>query len=89
MSEEKESWHLDKKVPVSLIAVVLFQLVAWVWVAADMNSRIAHLEELDMENRKVNRIVYGMQADITNIKGSLVRIEEAVTRENGSHNTGR
>lgn len=76
-----DSWHLDKKVPISLIFAISVQLLAWVWVASGMNTRIEHLEERDAENREVNKIVYGLQADIQNIKDSLTRIERAVIED--------
>lgn len=78
---EDNSWHLDKKVPISLIFAISVQLLAWVWVASGMNTRIEHLEERDAENREVNKIVYGLQADIQNIKDSLTRIERAVIED--------
>jgi len=79
MSGQKESWHLDKKVPVSIILVLLGQMLIGAWVAGDMSSRLVALESQDEENREVNKIVYGMEADIQNIKDSLLRIERAVT----------
>jgi hypothetical protein len=44
MAEEPSSWHLDKRVPISLIVMVLINLGTVVWFAAKFDSRIGALE---------------------------------------------
>lgn len=40
MSEQSENWHLDKKVPITLIIAMVAQLVAFGWYAGQLNLRI-------------------------------------------------
>jgi len=77
-------WHLDKRVPIAIIILVFMQAFSGATLIIRMDARVSHLEQQDIENKKVNRIVYEMNADIRNIKDSLRRIENAVT-VNGQH----
>ena len=40
-----EGWHLDKKVPLALVAAIVGQTLAAVWFASAMHSRVGVLEE--------------------------------------------
>ena len=45
MSEEKESnWHLDKKVPLSLIFAMLIQASMVIWTVADIKKDVEVLK---------------------------------------------
>lgn len=35
-----DGWHLDKKVPISIIAVLVMQAVAGLWVIAEIRSDV-------------------------------------------------
>jgi TolA-binding protein len=35
-----QGWHLDKRVPISIIAVLVAQFAAGVWMVANMNGTI-------------------------------------------------
>lgn len=37
-------WHLDKRVPISIIAAILFQTGALIWWASSIESRVSSLE---------------------------------------------
>jgi hypothetical protein len=39
-------WHLDKKVPISIIAAILFQFAGGLWFISKLDARIAALEAL-------------------------------------------
>jgi hypothetical protein len=41
---DREQWHLDKRVPISLIITLLAQTVAIVWWAAAIEGRVSVLE---------------------------------------------
>ena len=45
MTPGKEEWHLDKKVPLSLIAVLVFQTAGVLYWAATSSARLAALED--------------------------------------------
>ena len=41
----EHEWHLDKKVPISLILAIIGQTMAFVWWAAQQSTRIEALEK--------------------------------------------
>ena len=44
MSADDNSWHLDKKVPITLIGAILLQTFGFGVYAENLNNRIASLE---------------------------------------------
>ena len=52
MSDTKESWHLDKKVPISLIAVLVMQAGAGIWAVADIKKDVELLKAAQIEQGK-------------------------------------
>jgi hypothetical protein len=42
--EYERQWHLDKKVPIALIATLAAQTIAIVWWAANLSTRVDALE---------------------------------------------
>jgi hypothetical protein len=40
----EREWHLDKKVPIALIATLILQTTAIVWWAANLSTRVDALE---------------------------------------------
>lgn len=52
MNETKESWHLDKKVPISLIVVLLMQGAAGLWAIADIKKDVELLKAAQVEQAK-------------------------------------
>ena len=43
--DEREGWHLDKKVPIALLAAIAFQTCTAVWWVAAKNSDDLHRDE--------------------------------------------
>lgn len=41
----REPWHLDRKVPITLIFAVVAQIVAFIWYAAKQDERMIVLEK--------------------------------------------
>lgn len=39
-------WHLDKKVPISIIGAILFQFAGGLWFISKLDARIAALEAM-------------------------------------------
>ena len=44
MAEQKETWHLDKRVPLALIVTIFLQTAAAGWYISELNSRVSVLE---------------------------------------------
>lgn len=42
--DETGKWHLDKRVPITLIVAILVQSAGFVWFISKMDSRIVALE---------------------------------------------
>ena len=61
MSDDNH-WHLDKRVPVALLGVMISWIVTTVWWASALNERVEHLEKMALKNQ--------------NVESRLVRIEE-------------
>ena len=72
----EESWHLDKKVPISLIVLILVQTSAFIWWAATMDTRVTQLE--------ASRANASQQEDLLQIQANQVntRLSNLETRFN-------
>ena len=83
MTDRTESgWHLDRKVPITLIVLIIFNFAGFVWVASQMDARITANEKSISEIKSVtNNLPANMatlQAQMVNIERSLARIERAI-----------
>jgi septation ring formation regulator EzrA len=80
-----EYWHLDKKVPISIIIALFVQTVVFVYVGttwkADTDSRISALEK--SENNRVsheNRLVI-LEQQFQYIRSDLAEIKSILRRQ--------
>ena len=84
-TEPNESqWHLDKKVPLSLIFAMLLQAAMVIWAVADIKKDVellkaAMAQQIDRDNRQ-DRAAYEAVAlvreDIKEVKALLQKILE-------------
>ncbi len=51
----REPWHLDRRIPVALILVILLQTVGVVWWAASTSARVDAVEKSIVFNQISNR----------------------------------
>lgn len=63
----ENEWHLDKRVPIAMIATIIMQSLAAVWWAASMQSRLEALE----------RFIASQAAN----EARLVRVEQATSMQ--------
>ena len=77
-------WHLDKRVNVSVILVLLGQMVLGAWYASKMDSRVSqveekvsHLQKNEDEDRKVSALI---KEDLREIKLMLKLLSEKEKR---------
>lgn len=77
-------WHLDKRVNVSIILVLLGQMVLGAWYASKMDSRVSqveekvsHLQKNEDEDRKVSALI---KEDLREIKLMLKLLSEKEKR---------
>ena len=68
-------WHLDKRVPISIICAILAQTVAVVWFLAGVQAQVAdHERRMTIQERSTEgRIMRDMAQE-----GRLARIEEGI-----------
>ncbi len=71
---EREAWHLDKKVPIALIITIVAQIIATVWMASKLDSRIETLERSDTRHE---RQLETLNTEREGAKDRLVRLEES------------
>ena len=69
----KEGWHLDKKVPLSIIIALMLQTAALVMWGAKLDMRVGAVESKAADQQVVIEAMRGSQ---TSLKVSLTRIEE-------------
>lgn len=72
---KRESWHLSKSVPVTLILSLAVQTTVFVWFLSGLNSDVIKNTE-DIEDNK-GRIVR-IEKDSREQSGALIRIEQNV-----------
>lgn len=84
-------WHLDKRVPISLIAAIIMQTGVFVWMLSEMRTEIAHNEEriISLEAKASVRAelitnntmsIAVINETLRNMEASLARIEDAIEK---------
>lgn len=75
IDESDTKWHLDRKVPVSIIITILIQTGGVMWWAASANERLNSLEQkmvmLAPQGDRLTRV----EVNIETIKDSLTEIK--------------
>jgi len=67
----KETWHLDKRVPVALILAIFIQTIAGAWWLATLNNRVSNAELWISRNDK-------LETRLTKMETILERIERKI-----------
>lgn len=79
---QRDEWHLDKKVPLSLIVVVLMQGAIGIWAIADIKKDVEVLKaamaiQIDRDarqDRAASEAVALVREDIKEVKSMLARL---------------
>ena len=71
-----EPWHLDKRVPITLIIAIVIQSVTFVWWAAKLDSKV---QEYDHRITVIESWQDGIQTILGQVNERLARIEERGT----------
>ena len=81
-SDKEDQWHLDKKVPLSLIFAMLVQAAMVIWAIADIKKDVevlkaAMVQQIDRDNRQ-DRATFDavglVREDIKEVKSMISRI---------------
>lgn len=82
--DDDSRWHLDKKVPISIIAVLAMQFGGGVWFMSKLESRIVALEAAQVaqhdrdehQDRQVADAIALVRASLEHMDNKLDRIIE-------------
>ena len=76
-----DGWHLDKKVPISIIVVVLVQAAAGLWAIADIKKDVEVLKAAQSTQHERDERQDKIAADTAlRIQAALEKIDDKVTR---------
>ena len=83
-SDKEDQWHLDKKVPLSLIFAMLVQAAMVIWAIADIKKDVevlkaAMVRQLDRDNRQDRagaEAVALVREDLREVKSMLQKLLE-------------
>lgn len=79
-AEQREEWHLDKKVPLGIIIALIIQTVTVFTIATawktSVDSRIGRLEEIISTNSNQGERIIILEQQLKFILESLSRIEK-------------
>ena len=82
MTEYKESWHLNKSVPISLIVALVAQAAAIVWTVSNMSSTIDRnamdIVRLDARTASLEKIVQDQAVAMARIDENIKAIRQYV-----------
>ena len=84
-------WHLDKRVPVTIIGVIVLQSLTLGWWASNLDSRMTALELQQKEARKVSLRVWdriraadqkasGIDKELASLVSSMKNVERDIGR---------
>ena len=81
MSVPDTRWHLDKRVPVSIILVLIFQGVAGLWVFAEMRNDIdvLKMQMVEMRDREKSRDMQAAES-MQQIRGDILEVNRKLDR---------
>ena len=79
MTEDKTRWHLDKRVPIALVILILAQTGSAIWWASAVNGSISAIERrvnfLDEVNRRQYDLMSSDRAASLQTAKQLARVE--------------
>ena len=73
------AWHLDRKVPIALIATIVIQTMAIVWWAAKTDARVDQLERWQAASLPLSERVIRLEEKIGVVQQGITEIKQLVT----------
>ena len=74
-----EEWHLDKKVPVTIIVALVLQTLGFIYVGTawktEVDFRVNNLERLNEDSKSQEGRIIAVEQQLNYITDSLKRIE--------------
>lgn len=81
IDESDTKWHLDRRVPISMILAILIQTGGVMWWAASANERLNSLEQKMLLVAPQGDRLTRVEVNIETIKDSLTEIKAVLRRE--------
>ena len=87
-SEEDHRWHIDRKVPLALVYLLIGQFLCGVVLAVNMFSQVAGQDKriTNIENQRVSERLVTLESQMSDTKALLQRVDSNLLRllERGS-----
>ena len=89
----RQAWHLDRRVPIAILIVLLGQMLTGVWYASEMNSAvkkntedtatltqtITEIQQRERESGKLVERVVRVETIMENVLHTVNKIDDALT----------
>lgn len=91
-TQDREGWHLDRKVPISIIALILMQGAAGLWAVADIKKDVEVLkvqavqgqaqqhDRDDRQDKQATEALGQVRAQLERVESKLDRLIERQKR---------
>ena len=77
---DEETWHLDKRVPISIIAAIVIQTITFVYIGTtwkvEIEQRVSTLEKAEADKKGFESRLIILEQQLKYISDSLGRIEK-------------
>ncbi|MEM7619756.1 MAG: hypothetical protein AAF228_04730 [Pseudomonadota bacterium] len=73
--EEDMHWHLDRKVPVALIATLIIQTLGFAFYMGNLSHRVQAIEKGMQERSKLPDRTTRLESELRSVRDILSRIE--------------
>lgn len=88
-TEHRKSWHLDKKVPITIVTALIVQTVALVWQASALNSAVKQnansiaettkrVSDMEIRERETGKMMAKVETMLENLQHTVYRIDNAL-----------
>lgn len=83
--DDREKWHLDKRVPIALILTMLAGYAGGITWAAQIGSRLASIEKVTEATPSISDRLTRLEVNSDAVRASVGRIEARMEREEARH----
>lgn len=73
---DRRAWHLDRRVPIAIIVVLLVQFAGVVWWGAQISARVDVLERTIITTNDDHERLVRVEATLQSVDQRLARMEE-------------
>ncbi len=81
-------WHLDKRVPITLVVAIIVQTLSIVWFIAALNTRVDTIESWQRDKNTISERIVSAEVQLVNLKDTLSEIKDLL-RDNLTDNRAR